>query len=89
MEICAWRGSDKKKYQFEAGNLEALTRMINLGEGLTILPEMAYSSLHARQKKNLRKFAPPQPSRCVRLVLLKNYPRKGVIEFLTDLLLRR
>ena len=89
MEICAWRGSGKKKYQFEAGSLEALIRMIDLGEGLTILPEMACSSLHARQKKNIREFAPPQPSRCIRLVCLKNYPRKGVIEFLTDLLLRR
>lgn len=89
MEICAWRGSKKKKYQFEAGSLEGLIRMIDLGEGLTILPEMACSSLHARQKKNLREFAPPHPTRCIRLVFLKNYPRKRVIDLLTNLLLRR
>jgi LysR family hydrogen peroxide-inducible transcriptional activator len=89
LEICSLRGSRKKKYQFDAGSLEGIIRMIDLGEGLTILPEMACTALSTKQKKNLREFAPPSPARTIRLVYLKNYPRLKVIAFLSDLLRRR
>lgn len=80
MEICSYKGKRKQQVKYQAGSLVSLIRLVDANGGMTILPEGTVEHLTPKQKKNIREFAPPAPKRVVRLVFLKNYPRKRMIE---------
>jgi LysR family hydrogen peroxide-inducible transcriptional activator len=86
MEICSFKGKRKHPVKYQAGSLISLIRLVDANGGMTILPVGTIEHLNAKQKKNIREFAPPAPNRVVRLVYLKNYPRKRMIEAVTQLL---
>ncbi|MDF1503767.1 hydrogen peroxide-inducible genes activator [Roseisolibacter sp. H3M3-2] len=55
--------------RFESGNLETLKRLVERGQGMTLLPALAAAELTtAAQQRLVRPFADPAPSRTVRLV---------------------
>jgi LysR family hydrogen peroxide-inducible transcriptional activator len=55
--------------RFESGNLETLKKMVDQGEGYTLLPWLATLDLsESRRKKQLKSFASPVPTREVSLV---------------------
>lgn len=55
--------------RFESGNLETLERLVEQGEGMTLLPALAAAALRTDgQRALLRPFAAPAPARDVRLV---------------------
>lgn len=80
MEICSFKGKRKHAVKYQAGSIFSLIRLVDTNGGMTIIPVGTLEHLNAKQKKNIREFAPPGPNRVVRLVYLKNYPRKRVIE---------
>ena len=55
--------------RFESGNLETLKRLVERGQGMTLLPALAAAELPtAAQRRLVRPFADPAPMRTVRLV---------------------
>ncbi|MEA1872968.1 MAG: hydrogen peroxide-inducible genes activator, partial [Bacteroidota bacterium] len=50
--------------------------------GYTLLPELAKTDLSGNQRKQLREFHPPIPTREVSLCYRKGYPRKRLLEAL-------
>jgi LysR family transcriptional regulator, hydrogen peroxide-inducible genes activator len=54
--------------RFESGNLETLKRLVERGVGMTLLPALAAADLPAAQRRLVRTFSDPAPSRDVRLV---------------------
>jgi LysR family hydrogen peroxide-inducible transcriptional activator len=55
--------------RFESGNLETLKRLVENGDGMTLLPALAAKDLQtAAARRRLRHFRNPAPSREVRLV---------------------
>jgi LysR family hydrogen peroxide-inducible transcriptional activator len=67
--------------QFESGNLETLTRLVEGGAGMTLLPALAADGLRSDgQRRLVRPFAHPAPSRDVRLVRRRDGHRARLVE---------
>jgi LysR family hydrogen peroxide-inducible transcriptional activator len=71
--------------RFESGNLETLKKMVDQGSGYTLLPLLAARDITDKeQKKRIREFAQPIPTREVSLVYDQHYSRKALVKALAD-----
>ncbi|MEP6491889.1 MAG: hydrogen peroxide-inducible genes activator [bacterium] len=67
--------------RFESGNLETIKRLIEQGIGMTLLPLLATAELHTESQRRLvRPFASPGPSRDVRLVRRREQAKQPLID---------
>lgn len=74
--------------RFESGNLETLARLVEGGEGMTLLPALAAAGLRtAAQRALVRPFRGPAPSREVRLVQGRRQRRATLVGAVADVLL--
>ncbi len=69
-------------FQYEAGSLETLRKMVEINDGITILPELAVLELNTRQRKLIRSFKKPVPMREVSIVVHRDYLKKRLIDIL-------
>jgi len=86
IEICKrvkGKSSKNKNLIFESGNLETLKRLVDQKFGYTLLPSLAISGMSAgEQKKKVRFFKSPVPTREVSVVYSRSYLKKSIIEAL-------
>ena len=84
MNLCELQKISKQgqSLEYEAGSIETLRRMVELSDGVTILPELASMELNARQQEQLRMFKRPAPMREVSLVVHRDYVKKRLVEML-------
>lgn len=73
---------EESHFDYEAGSFETLRRMVDLNEGITILPELATMDFTVRQLKLIRYFKKPSPMREVSLVTHRDFVKKRLIEAL-------
>ena len=66
-------------FEYEAGSLETLRRMVDTGDGITILPELATYSLTGDQKQRLRPFKEPAPVREVGIVTHRDFVKRKLV----------
>lgn len=80
--LCQLRkaSSEGSHFEYEAGSLETLRRMVEIYDGITILPELATIGMPLRQKKLLRKFKKPEPVREVSIVIHRDHLKKRLID---------
>ena len=69
-------------FEYEAGSIETLRRMVDLNDGITIIPELATFDMTAKQQNHLRHFKHPAPVREVSIVVHRDYVKKKLIEVL-------
>ncbi|HEX5024102.1 MAG TPA: hydrogen peroxide-inducible genes activator [Agriterribacter sp.] len=67
-------------FDYETGSIETLRRMVDLNDGITILPELATLDMPSKQLQLIRKFKNPAPVREVSLVVQRDYIKKRLIE---------
>ncbi len=67
---------------YEAGSIETLRKMVDLNNGITILPELAMRDLTKTQLKNIRYFKSPAPVREVSIVTYRYFVKYHLIEVL-------
>jgi len=67
---------------YEAGSIETLRKMVDLNNGITILPELALRDLTKAQMKNIRYFKSPAPVREVSIVTYRYFVKYHLIEAL-------
>lgn len=85
LSLCSRRLSTpeaKPWVEYESGSLETFKRLIEQGQGVTILPELAISDFNAKQTNMLRYFKAPEPVREVSIITHKDYYKKSIIEAL-------
>jgi len=71
--------------RFESGNLETLKRLVERGQGMTLLPALAAAELPtAAQRRLVRPFREPVPARTVRLVRRRVAGRAHVADALAS-----
>ena len=82
--LCQLRRSSAigSHFEYEAGSLETLRRLVELNDGITILPELATFEMTAKQKSRLRKFRQPIPMREVSIITHRDHVKKNLIELL-------
>lgn len=69
-------------FEYEAGSLETLRRLVDLNDGITILPELATVELSGKKMKQVRRFKYPAPMREVSLVTHRDFLKKRMIDAL-------
>jgi LysR family hydrogen peroxide-inducible transcriptional activator len=84
MNLCELKKASKEGHSFiyEAGSIETLRRMVELSDGITILPELASMELTGKQQGQLRLFKRPAPMREVSLVVHRDFVKKRLLEIL-------
>ncbi|HMR91201.1 MAG TPA: hydrogen peroxide-inducible genes activator [Chitinophagaceae bacterium] len=73
---------ESSRFDYEAGSIETLRRMVELNDGVTIIPELATLDMPSRQAQLLRPFKKPAPVREVSLVVHRSYAKKKLIDIL-------
>jgi LysR family hydrogen peroxide-inducible transcriptional activator len=71
-------------FEYEAGSIETLKRMVELNDGITIIPELATLDLPARQSRLIRHFRKPFPMREVSLVVHRDFMKKKFVDVLRE-----
>ncbi len=82
LNICKPQKSKSKKFRFECGSLEALKKIVDYHNGLTLLPELATLDMTDEELEKVRTFADPVPVREVSLVVHKSFAKKGLTKAL-------
>lgn len=76
-----------RPFHFESGNLGTLKRLVDSSGGLTLLPALAVHTLTEEERRRIRPFVAPAPSRRIRLVRAQTYLKRHLIEaFVAELL---
>ena len=77
-------------FEYEAGSFETLRRMVELNDGITVLPELATLDMTAHQKNHLRYFKQPVPVREESIVTHRDFVKRKLIdEIKKEILLSR
>jgi LysR family hydrogen peroxide-inducible transcriptional activator len=86
MNLCELRRASEMMthFEYEAGSIEALRRMVELNDGITILPELATIDMSNRQLELIRHFKKPAPMREVSIVFHRDFVKKRLIEALKE-----
>jgi LysR family hydrogen peroxide-inducible transcriptional activator len=69
-------------FDYETGSIETLRRMVDLNDGITILPELATLDMPDRQLQLIRHFKKPVPMREVSIAVHRDYIKKRLIDAL-------
>lgn len=73
---------DGHHFEYEAGSIETLRRMVEMNDGITIIPELATMDLPEKQQQQIRHFKQPAPMREVSLAVHRDFVKKRLIELL-------
>jgi LysR family hydrogen peroxide-inducible transcriptional activator len=86
VRLCELRKASREgsHFEYEAGSLETLRRMVELNDGITILPELAALDLSSRQQQLVRHFKRPAPMREVSLVVHRDFVKQRLAAALKD-----
>ncbi len=90
LKICqsGGRGKNRDNVRFESGNLETLKNLVIKGSGYTLLPHLAIHELNKDQKKYVRKFKCPAPSREISIVHRRAFLKEKIIDALEGEILK-
>lgn len=66
-------------FEYEAGSLETLRRLVDTTDGITILPELATMDMTAKEKERLRHFKAPVPVREVGIVTHRDFVKRKLV----------
>jgi LysR family hydrogen peroxide-inducible transcriptional activator len=86
MNLCELQrmGKEGNLFEYEAGSIETLRRMVELNDGITILPELATFDLRASQLQLIREFRKPAPMREVSIVVHRDFVKKKLVEIFKE-----
>jgi LysR family hydrogen peroxide-inducible transcriptional activator len=73
---------ENSHFDYEAGSIETLRRMVELNDGITIIPELATLDMPAKQAQLIRHFKKTPPVREVSLVVHRNFVKKKLVDIL-------
>ncbi|RYE00326.1 MAG: LysR family transcriptional regulator [Sphingobacteriales bacterium] len=84
MNLCSLKKSavDHAQLTFDAGSIETLMNMVEAGNGITVIPELATLNLTAKRKKQLRTFAAPIPVRAIGMITYRHYVKASLLQVL-------
>ena len=71
-----------KQFEYNTGSVETLKRMVDLNNGVTILPQLAIADLSEEQIKRVRHFNSPEPTREISIVTHRNFLKRNLISAL-------
>lgn len=90
LNICSDKQPANKiaNFEFKAGNIETLKKIVEMQKGITLLPELATYDFNARQKEMVRYFKAPEPVREISIVTHRHFVKKNIIETLSQAIIK-
>lgn len=84
LNLCELRkaGEHKVNLEYEAGSIESLLNIVDINNGITIIPELAALHFNKKRKSNLKEFKAPVPVREVSLVTYRHFVKHKLLEAL-------
>ena len=84
VNLCELQKMSKENshFDYEAGSIETLRRMVEMNDGITIIPELATLDMPLKQMQLIRHFKKPSPMREVSVVVHRNFVKKRLIDVL-------
>lgn len=84
VNLCALQknASIEKHFDYTAGSIETLKRLVDKNGGITLLPELATYDMSSAKKNMLRYFKDPAPVREISLITLKTFTKTRLIGIL-------
>ncbi len=86
LRFCELRRATPHLYHYERGSLETFMHLVEQGNGLTFIPELAIDLLADKNRELVRPFTIPRPTRAIHLVLRKDCIRHKLYEELCKLI---
>lgn len=85
INLCRDSGQPKpQNIEYAAGSIETLKRIVEMQNGITVLPELATYDFTPAQKKRTRRFKEPSPVREVSLTVNKGHLKNELTEQLAQ-----
>jgi LysR family hydrogen peroxide-inducible transcriptional activator len=78
------RSGVHKNLDYNTGSVETLKRLVELNNGLTILPELSIHDLSPEQLEMVRYFRAPEPAREISLVTQQDFIKHSLIASFKD-----
>ena len=82
LNICKHKSSNENQLEYNSGSIETLIRMVDINNGITIVPELSLQDFSTRKLDKVRYFKSPEPSREISLVTHQNFVKKRLINVL-------
>ena len=89
VNLCALQkdASIEKHFDYTAGSIETLKRLVDKNGGITLLPELATYDMGSSKKNMLRYFRNPAPVREISLITLKTFTKTRLITILKEVII--
>ncbi|MBL7864354.1 MAG: LysR family transcriptional regulator [Cyclobacteriaceae bacterium] len=84
LNLCELRRSSDLHFHYETGNIEALKRMVDKSDGITILPELAVMEFSKAQMKLVKRLKDPSPAREVSLATHRDHIKTKLLNILRE-----
>jgi LysR family transcriptional regulator, hydrogen peroxide-inducible genes activator len=70
--------------EYQAGSIETLIKMVEINDGITVLPELALKDLTRKQLERIRHFRSPAPVREISMVTHRSFVKTRLLNALAD-----
>lgn len=87
LRFCQLKQQNGSKHNYHNGSLQTFMHMVERGNGITFIPELALDYIKAETSQELlRPFAIPRPCRQVVLCTMEDYARTTLVEALAEII---
>ena len=84
VKYCQLKAANTSKKAYSLGSIETFMRIVESGKGVTFIPELAVYQLNDSQKKLVKPFAIPVPTREIVMITQKDFIRHRLRQLLVD-----
>lgn len=84
MRFCQLKSAQSCQIAYKLGSMGTFMRMVESGQGMTFIPGLALLQLNEEQKKLVRPFAIPRPTRQIHIVTRTDFIRYSVLSMLIE-----
>lgn len=84
VRFCRMEGGKVSQMAYRLGSMETFMRMVESGQGITFIPELAVRQLTEEQTELVRPFAIPRPTRQIVMVTNKHFIRYSLLRILKE-----
>lgn len=84
MRFCQMESVKNTQAAYRLGSLETFMRIVEVGMGMTFIPELAVLQLNDKQKDLVRPFAIPRPTRAITLTTRTDFIRNAIADLLKE-----
>ena len=84
MNLCSLKktNSDSEHLTFDAGSIETLVNLVEMTNGITIIPELAVLAFTPERKAGIKYFAEPEPAREIGMITYRHFVKEKLLNTL-------